>query len=64
MKVKAKEDFKYYRCNVLGLEKKDFRALQAGKIVDIDKELYNKYSYLYEIQKEAQKEVKKNGDKQ
>lgn len=43
MKVKASEKFKDYRNKVLGLDKKDFRALQQGKIVDIEKKLIDKH---------------------
>ena len=63
MKVKAKDDFRYYRNQVLGLDIKDFRNLKAGKIVDISKDKIDEYPYLYEIVKEVRQEVK-NGDKQ
>ena len=59
---KATELFKHYRNAVLGLDKKDFRALQAGKAVNVDKELIDKYPYLFEEVSKT-KEVK-NGDKQ
>ncbi len=37
MKVKASPNFNKYRCIVLGLEKKEFRELGKGDIVDIAK---------------------------
>ena len=43
MKVKASVKFNTYRCVALGLDKKDFRALQAGKTVDIEKKLVEKH---------------------
>ncbi|KPK95791.1 hypothetical protein AMJ80_03515 [bacterium SM23_31] len=48
-KVKAKEDFKYYRNASLKLDKKDFRKLQEGKIVDIPKNKIDEYPHIYEI---------------
>ena len=56
---KAKEDFKYYRNAVLKLPIKDFRDLQAGKVVDISKEKYEEYPHIYELNKEVN-----NGNKQ
>jgi len=47
MKVKATKDFQPYRCNVLGLEVSKYRELQQGKVVDIDKELYDKRKNLF-----------------
>ena len=58
MKVKASELFKDYRCLVLGLDVKDFRALQDGKEVEITQEQYKKCKAAY-----TTKEVKKDGDK-
>jgi len=55
MKVKAEEDFKYYRNMVLKLDKKDFRALKAGKIVDINKSKIDDYPYLYKEVKDGNK---------
>ena len=46
-KVKATEEFLNYRNAVLGLPKKDFRALKAGKIVSIPVSLYKKNPGLY-----------------
>ena len=62
MKVKAKEKFNTYRNVTLKLPKKDFRSLQAGKIVDIPKNKIDEYPHLYEVV-EKQSEVKRNGDK-
>ena len=42
MKVTANENFKHYRNAVLGLDLKDFRALQKGKIVDIPQKVLDK----------------------
>ena len=53
MKVKAKEEFKHYRNASLKLDKKDFRKLQEGKIVDIPKSKYDEYPHLYELIKEV-----------
>jgi len=50
---KATELFKDYRNAVLKLDKKDFRALQDGKAVDIKKEIVDKYPYLFEKVKEV-----------
>lgn len=55
MRVKAKEDFKYYRNASLKLKKEDFRKLQAGKIVDITKDKYDEYPHLYEEVKDGNK---------
>ena len=41
--MKATEEFKKYRCAVLGISKKDFRDLQAGKDVDVDPKIVKKY---------------------
>ena len=49
MKVRANQNFKWYRNISLKLEKKDFRALQAGKVVDIKKEDYEKYAHVYDV---------------
>jgi len=37
-KIKVKGDISKYRNKVLGLSIKDFRALQAGGIVEVDEE--------------------------
>ena len=62
MKVKATKLFNQYRNASLKLEKKSFRALQAGKIVDIPKHKVEERPYLYEVV-EKQPEVMKNGNK-
>jgi len=49
LKVKANDSFKWYRNVVLKLDKKDFRALQAGKIVDLKKEDVEKFPHIYEV---------------
>ena len=60
MRVKAKDNFSYYRLKVLnGLSVEDFRALQQGKTVDIDKEIYGKNKHIFESVKIGSKaEVK------
>lgn len=58
LRVKATKEFKFYRNQVLGLSKKDFRALQAGQSVEIEEKLINKYPELF-IKDE--KKVVKNG---
>ena len=58
MKVKATKEFNDYRCNVLGLDKKDFRALQAGKVVEVKSELVKKYPQIFKVDKGV-----KDGDK-
>jgi hypothetical protein len=70
LKVKASKDFEYYRLAVLKVPVKDkvnvyecelsvedFRALQDGKTVDIDKKLYDMYKNVFEVVKTS-KEVK------
>jgi hypothetical protein len=70
LKVKASKDFEYYRLAVLKVPVKDkvnvyecelsvedFRALQDGKAVDIDKKLYDMYKNVFEVVKTS-KEVK------
>ena len=61
MKVKAKEKFLTYRNASLKLPKKDYRDLQAGKIVDVAKNKIDDYPDIYEVV-EKQPEVKKDGD--
>jgi len=41
--VKASALFKDYRNQVLGLPKKDYRDLQAGKLVKVDEKILKKY---------------------
>ncbi len=48
MKVKATGKFKDYTNAVLKLDKKDFRALQAGKTVEIPKNKIDDYPHIYE----------------
>ena len=61
MKVKATDKFKDHRLITLdGLSIEDFRALQQGKTVDVNKELYNNNKYIFEVVK-ASKGVK-DGD--
>jgi len=55
--VKATKLFKTYRCAVLGLDKKDYRALQAGKAVKVDKKIIDKYPQCF-----AKVKVVKNGN--
>jgi hypothetical protein len=61
LKVRANDSFKWYRNVVLKLDKKDFRALQAGKIVDLAKEQVDKYPHIYEVVPTARE--LKDGDK-
>lgn len=42
MKVTASQVFNTYRNAVLGLDKKDFRNLQKGKVIDVKKELVDR----------------------
>jgi len=50
MRVKATNDFSYYRLMCLdGLSVEDFRALQEGKTIDMTKELYDKNKHLLEV---------------
>jgi glutathione peroxidase-family protein len=44
MKVTASENFKHYRNSVLGLDAKDFRALQSGKVVDVKNEIVKNFN--------------------
>lgn len=45
--MKATEEFKNYRCVVLGISKKDFRELQAGKDVDVSSAVVAKFPNLF-----------------
>lgn len=49
IKVKATDEFKTYRNQVLGLSKKHFRLLQEGKEILIAKNIYDKYSKIFII---------------
>lgn len=49
IKVKATDELKTYRNQVLGLSKKHFRLLQEGKEVLIAKNIYDKYSKIFII---------------
>jgi hypothetical protein len=62
MKVKASKDFQYYRLAVFGkdMKKEDYRALQAGKEVEVFESLYKKYPNIFI--KTSTKGVKSNGD--
>ena len=51
MKVKANDLFKQYRNASLKLDKKDYRKLQAGKIVDVPKNKIEDYPHIYEVVK-------------
>ena len=54
IKVKANESFQEYRNKVLGLPKKDFRALQRGDIVPVSREFFRKYNHIiYEVKKDG-----------
>ena len=58
MKVTAGENFNQYRNIVLGLDKKDYRALQSGKIVEITKAQLDKCPNAYIEVKNLKEEVK------
>ena len=61
MKVKATDKFNNHRLITLeGLSLEDFRALQQGKTVDVNKDLYESNKYIFEVVK-ASKGVK-DGD--
>lgn len=60
--VKAKPEFKTLRNDVLGLDKKIYRALQAGKECKIRQDIYEKYIDYFDVIKNLKEEVKKNGD--
>ena len=49
MKVKANLFFKSYRNSKLKLPKSDFKKLQAGKTVEINKSKYDEYKHIYEV---------------
>jgi len=56
--VKATKEFKDYRCIVLGLNKKDYRDLQSGKSVKVEKDIVDKFPHLFIKDKAV-----KNGNK-
>lgn len=53
MIVKAKPEFNTLRNKVLGLDNKDYRALQTGDIVDIDEDVYKKFEKFFTIHKDV-----------
>jgi hypothetical protein len=57
MKVKASNNFNTYRCKSLELDIKDFRALQSGQVVDVEKELIDKNPAAF-IETKEKEEVK------
>ena len=59
MKVKANEKFGQYRNQVLKLDLKIFRSLQAGKEVELSEAKIKEYPHIYDVGKV--KEVK-DGD--
>lgn len=62
MKVKATDNFDYYRYIALkhyGLTVEQFRALQRGDIVDIDKKLYDENKSIFEVVKTSKKDLPK-----
>ena len=61
MKVTAGKNFKQYRNAVLGLDKKDFRALQSGKVIDITKGQFEDCPDAYIEIKNLKEEVKDGG---
>lgn len=70
MKVKATKDFQFYRLAVMKvsgdgpntfkveMSHDEFRALQRGEAVDIDKQLVDRYKNCFEIVKSLKKEMK------
>ncbi len=62
MKVKATNDFNYYRLKVLaakGLSVEEFEALQQGKVVEVDDDFYEENKHILEKEKpHKKKEVK------
>lgn len=63
MKVKATDNFDYYRYAALEkhrLTYEQFRALQQGRMIDIDKKIYDANKHILEVVK-TPKEVK-HGD--
>jgi hypothetical protein len=66
VKVKASNDFKDYRLNVLNrddgnLSIEDFRALQQGGTVEVTKEFYHSNKHILEVIEPPKKGVK-DGD--
>jgi len=59
MKVKASKDFQYYRLSVFGgeMKKEDYRALQAGKEIEVSASLIKKYPNIFEVDKPPKREV-------
>lgn len=55
--VKARPEFKTLRNDVLGLDKKIYRALQDGKFAKVKKEVYDQYAKYFDLKEEV-----KNGD--
>ena len=49
IKVIADMGFEKYRCFALGLDKKEFRALQQGKEAEIPILIYEKYKCFREV---------------
>ncbi len=49
VKVKAIKGFEMYHNGVLKLPKKDYRALQKGKSVEISESLFKKYKIFKEV---------------
>jgi glutathione peroxidase-family protein len=60
IKVKAGGRFNFYRNKVLGLPVKDFRALQAGREIEVLQSIVDNHPKAFEVIKKM--EVKKNGD--
>lgn len=58
IKVKAGGEFHHYRNKVLGLPVKDFRALQDGKTLLVDRSIYDNHPKAFE---EVKGEIK-NGN--
>ena len=61
MKVKKGIDFQFYRFKVFKgeMKKNDYRALQAGKTVDVSESLYKKYPNIFEKSLGANQPIKK-----
>ena len=64
MKVKGTNEFSYYRLMCIdGLSYDNFRALQQGEVVDIDKKVYEANKNIFElVEKPPKKKEVKDGN--
>lgn len=58
IRVKADMGFEKYRCFALGLDRKDFRALQQGKEAEIPVSVYEKHKKVFREVKDGSKRSK------